>query len=143
MLQVDAPLAEWPDVLAATDLVNMDAGSFPPTADGELLAQLGHLAGRSPVTSRPVKFRRSGFQAWRGSHGRMTPERGYRHHADGFNVVDVVGGRATAATSGRWGTRSTSTRRPISSSLLSFGWRRTASSHTGATWGRRPRRGGG
>lgn len=65
----------------------------------------------------------------------MTPERGYRHHADGLQCRRCGGGLSYSSDVGPVGYTVNVHRRPISSSLLSFGGQKDSSSHTGATWG--------
>ncbi|STS86934.1 cellulose synthase operon protein C [Klebsiella variicola] len=131
MLQVDAPLADG-RMFFRTDLVNMDAGSFSTHSDGSYSPSWG-TCGRSPVPAavKPDRQRASvavGWKndTWSGDIG-TTPM--------GFNVVDVVGGLSYSSDVGPVGYTVNVHRRPISSSLLSFGGQKDSSSHTGTTWG--------
>lgn len=135
MLQVDAPLADG-RMFFRTDRSIWMPAAFPPTATGAT-RPAGAPAGRSPVPAA-VKIRPTAGPAWR-SAGRMTPERGYRHHADGLQCRRCGGGLSYSSDVGPVGYTVNVHRRPISSSLLSFGGQKDSSSHTGAT-GRRPRR---
>lgn len=132
MLQVDAPLADG-RMFFRTDLVNMDAGSFSTHSDGSYSPSWG-TCGEIACTSGSKNQTDSGASVavgwkndtWSGDIG-TTPM--------GFNVVDVVGGLSYSSDVGPVGYTVNVHRRPISSSLLSFGGQKDSSSHTGATWG--------
>ncbi|HHL1881455.1 TPA: UDP-forming cellulose synthase catalytic subunit [Klebsiella pneumoniae] len=130
--QVDAPLADG-RMFFRTDLVNMDAGSFSTHSDGSYSPSWG-TCGEIACTSGSKNQTDSGASVavgwkndtWSGDIG-TTPM--------GFNVVDVVGGLSYSSDVGPVGYTVNVHRRPISSSLLSFGGQKDSSSHTGATWG--------
>ncbi|HHC3486970.1 cellulose synthase complex outer membrane protein BcsC [Klebsiella pneumoniae] len=132
MLQMDAPLADG-RMFFRTDLVNMDAGSFSTHSDGSYSPSWG-TCGEIACTSGSKNQTDSGASVavgwkndtWSGDIG-TTPM--------GFNVVDVVGGLSYSSDVGPVGYTVNVHRRPISSSLLSFGGQKDSSSHTGATWG--------
>ena len=132
MLQVDAPLADG-RMFFRTDLVNMDAGSFSTHSDGSYSPSWG-TCGEIACTSGSKSQTDSGASVavgWKNDTGSgdigTTPM--------GFNVVDVVGGLSYSSDVGPVGYTVNVHRRPISSSLLSFGGQKDSSSHTGATWG--------
>ena len=140
MLQVDAPLADG-RMFFRTDVVNMDAGSFKKDGNGnysphwgtcnEIACSGGDTSQSDSGASVAVGW---GNATWRGDIG-TTPM--------GFNVVDVVGGLSYSNDLGPFGYTLDVHRRPISSSLLSFGGQKDSSSHTGTTWGGVRANGGG
>ncbi len=130
MLQVDAPLADG-RMFFRTDLVNMDAGSFSTHSDGSYSPSWG-TCGRSPVPAA-VKIRPTAGPAWR-SAGRMTPGAGISAPRRWASMSSMWWGLSYSSDVGPVGYTVNVHRRPISSSLLSFGGQKDSSSHTGATW---------
>jgi hypothetical protein len=99
----------------------------------ELFAQLGHLRG-DRLHQRQQKSDRQRRQR-RGRLEERHLERDIGTTPMGFNVVDVVGGLSYSSDVGPVGYTVNVHRRPISSSLLSFGGQKDSNSHTGTTWG--------
>lgn len=134
MLQVDAPLYDG-RMFFRTDVVNMNAGSFSTNSDGGYSPSWGTCGeiscyGGSKNQSDGGASVAVGWKnaTWSGDIG-TTPM--------GFNVVDVVGGLSYSGDAGPVGYTVNVHRRPISSSLLSFGGQKDNPNdgHTGTTWG--------
>ncbi|WEF28352.1 cellulose synthase complex outer membrane protein BcsC [Klebsiella aerogenes] len=134
MLQVDAPLYDG-RMFFRTDVVNMNAGTFSTDGDGGYSPSWGTCGeitcyGGSKNQSDGGASVAVGWKndTWSGDIG-TTPM--------GFNVVDVVGGLSYSSDAGPVGYTVNVHRRPISSSLLSFGGQKDNSNdgHTGTTWG--------
>ncbi len=134
MLQVDAPLYDG-RMFFRTDVVNMNAGTFSTDSDGGYSPSWGTCGeiscyGGSKNQSDGGASVAVGWKndTWSGDIG-TTPM--------GFNVVDVVGGLSYSSDAGPVGYTVNMHRRPISSSLLSFGGQKDNPNdgHTGTTWG--------
>ncbi|ELY3085434.1 TPA: cellulose synthase complex outer membrane protein BcsC [Klebsiella aerogenes] len=134
MLQVDAPLYDG-RMFFRTDVVNMNAGTFSTNSDGGYSPSWGTCGeiscyGGSKNQSDGGASVAVGWKndTWSGDIG-TTPM--------GFNVVDVVGGLSYSGDAGPVGYTVNVHRRPISSSLLSFGGQKDNPNdgHTGTTWG--------
>ncbi len=135
MLQVDAPLADG-RMFFRTDLVNMDAGSFSTHSDGSYSPSWG-TCGEIACTSGSKNQTDSGASVavgWKNDTGAgiSAPRRW-------ASMSSMWWGLSYSSDVGPVGYTVNVHRRPISSSLLSFGGQKDSSSHTGAT-GRRPRR---
>ncbi len=126
MLQVDAPLYDG-RMFMRTDVVNMNAGSFH---GGSFSDNWGTCASKTCVKNHTQRASGASIAAgwsnktWAGDIG-TTPM--------GFDVVDIVGGLSYSSDIGPFGYTVNAHRRPISSSVLSFGGQRDP--NTGTTWG--------
>ncbi|WP_227318611.1 cellulose synthase complex outer membrane protein BcsC [Cedecea davisae] len=128
MLEVDAPLSDG-RMWFRTDMVNMDAGSFKDGGAGyherwgtcnEHTCH-GNTNQSANGASLAVGWKNNTWQTDIGT----TPL--------GFDVVDVVGGVSYSNDLGPFGYTVNAHRRPISSSLLSFGGQRDPNTNT--VWG--------
>lgn len=128
MLEVDAPLSDG-RMWFRTDMVNMDAGSFKDNGSGYkerwgTCAEhncFGNTKQSGNGASLAVGWKNDTWQTDIGT----TPL--------GFDVVDVVGGVSYSNDLGPIGYTVNAHRRPISSSLLSFGGQRDPNTNT--VWG--------
>lgn len=129
MLEVDTPLYDG-RLFARADYVQMDAGSFSVKNDGQYYETFGtcHTVG----CEQDINQKKSGTSlalGWRDD----------RWNADigttpfGFEVVDWVGGISYKTDWNNIGWTFTASRRPMSSSLLSFSG--TKDPRTGISWG--------
>jgi len=133
MLQVDAPLYDG-RMFFRSDLVNMNAGSFSADKNNAYKEQWGTCDLDTCYGSKNQSGNGAsvavGWQndTWSADIG-TTPM--------GFEVVDVVGGLSYSNDIGPFGYTLNAHRRPISSSLLSFGGQKDNASgdHPGTTWG--------
>ncbi len=126
MLQVDAPLSDG-KMFFRTDVVNMDAGTF---SSGEYSEKWGTCYEHGCSGSNKQRAAGASIAAgWRNDTWQMdlgtTPM--------GFDVVDVVGGLSYSDDLGPIGYTLNAHRRPISSSVLSFGGQRDPNTNT--VWG--------
>lgn len=129
MLQVDAPLSDG-RMWFRTDMVNMDAGSFSHSGDGDYNERWGTCDDHTCSGSNHQRANGASLavgwknDAWETDIG-TTPL--------GFDVVDVVGGVSYSNDIGPMGYTLNAHRRPISSSMLSFAGQRDPNTDT--VWG--------
>ncbi|WP_075182484.1 cellulose synthase complex outer membrane protein BcsC [Pantoea sp. 1.19] len=129
MLQVDTPLADGKSFFRA-DRVQLDAGRFSPDADGNYSANFGTC---------DIVDCRSGYHQKTDGVSVATGWANDRWSADigttpmGFDVVDWVGGVTWNSDVHNVGVSLTASRRPISSSMLSYAG--ATDPNTGQKWG--------
>ncbi|WP_261831770.1 cellulose synthase complex outer membrane protein BcsC [Leminorella grimontii] len=129
MLHVAFPVGRGTGFLR-TDAVSMDAGSFSTDSDGKYYEKFGTCYEVGCDRDKSQKSSGASVAAgWQDDRWQMdigtTPM--------GFEVVDWVGGVSYGSDWRNLGWTLTASRRPVSSSLLSFGG--AVDPNTGTTWG--------
>ncbi|MGB9095103.1 cellulose biosynthesis protein BcsC [Erwinia sp.] len=133
MLEAETPLADGKSFLRL-DNVDVSAGSFARNSSGNIEENFGTCANDDAVCNRDFRQHQNGTSVgvgyrsdkWRGDIG-TTPL--------GFAVTNWVGGITWNTDLADLGVSLTASRRPISSSLLSYAGAKDPNLASGKTWG--------